>query len=301
MVLRPLTLPALGLAALFLLAAPAASQAPASAILELTPPPATAVVAIAPATTTWSVPWVLTYQNAVAGAQGALNLTLDWTLTCEEAITLIEPASTIIPYTPGEGAVQGVALLQVRAAETAMGGATACSLAGRAHDANNVMQAADAVAFATQVEPRLTLLATPQGADRMAGPQKVMRYPILLENQGNSVMRVHFEVIDEPGKTGGLGSWYVLLPETVTLEPGQSLEAIAAVSTPFQNGYNRGSGRFILHAIPSLVDDNGTELVGAPSEVVLSGQVKGWYVPGPALPVVALALAGMAAWSRRVA
>lgn len=296
MVLRAAALPALGLAALLLLAAPAASQVPASAILELTPPPATAVVAIAPATTTWSVPWTLTYANAVASAQGAMNLTLDWTLTCQEAITLLEPASTLIPFTPGEGAVQGVAQLQVRAAETALGGATACSLIGRAHDANNVMQAADSVAFTTQIEPQLALVATPQAADRQAGPQKLIPYPILLENQGNSLMRVHFEVADEPE-----GKWLILVPETVTLEPGQSLEAIATVATPFENGYNKGSSQFVLHAIPSLVDGNGTEVVGAPVEVVLNGHVKGWYVPGPALPLVALALAGLAAWARRVA
>jgi len=126
--------------------------------------------------------------------------------------------------------------------------------------------------------------------EQVAKPQKMISYPLSIQNVGPVRTVVVFELVEQPK-----GDWKILLPESVAIETGQSAATTVAVSTPYDTGYNDGSARFVLRAIPTSPDDPSAQ--GEPQDIELGAKVKGWYAPGPSGGLV-LAILAIAAFVR---
>lgn len=291
--MRPL--PVLALSVVLLVPPGALAQDQAEPVLDVGAPffGEGLAIPVAPNDGLWQVPWSLTYANAVVAAQSASQVSISWSLACDQDIRLLDPALTMVQYAAGEASYAGVAELRVTAAVTAQGDVPVpCTLTGTAADANGVTQANNSEEFEAMVEFKGSIAALVPSSMRQAGPQKQIPYPIEITNTGNSRTKVVFELVDSPE-----GKWNALTPEQVVLDPGQTLVAVFTVATPFANGYNNGDGSFVVRATPTSVLDPNVQ--ADPVEIPFQAQVKGWYVPGPSMALLAFALAGLAAVVRR--
>lgn len=288
-------LPALALSVVLLAPPSALAQEQAEPLLEVGAPffGEGLAIPVAPDDGLWQVPWSLTFSNAVVAAQSASQVSISWALSCDQDIRLLDPTPTLVQYAAGEDSYAGVAELRVTAAPTAQGDVPVrCTMNGTATDENGVMQATDSVEYGALIEFKGSIAVVVSSSMRQAGPQKQIPYPIEITNTGNSRTKVAFEMVDSPK-----GKWNALVPEQVVLDPGQTLVAIFTVATPFSNGYNNGGESFVVRATPTSVLDSNVQADSV--EIPFQAQVKGWYVPGPSMALLALALAGLAAVVRR--
>lgn len=253
-------------------------------------------IAVEPGWTPVPTPWTVTFSSPAAAsaalADGKASIT--WGLACEGHELRLQNATAPVPFEPGQPRVSGVAVLGLQAAAGTLGmEPLRCALTAAFSDTAGSF-AAEASVPVLPVVDFVDALSIAAPTPRMAGPQKVIYYPLELSNDGNSRTRVTFELGDSPG-----GMWNAIVPEPVVLGPGAAATATFAVATPFHQGYNSGSATFILRALPSA--DSDAAVTGAPQDVEVHASTKGWYAPGPS-PLLALAvLAGAALVLRRKA
>ncbi len=288
-------LPALAMI-LALLAPPGAwAQDEAAPVLDVSAPFFGEGVAIpvGPNDALWQVPWSLTYTNAVVAAQSASQTSISWSLACDEDVRLLDPVPTMVQFAAGEETYTGIAEVRVAAAPTARGDVPMrCTMTGTVTDENGITQATGSVQYSAQIAFQGSIETVVPSGMRQAAPQKQIPYPIEITNTGNSRTQVVFEMVDAPG-----GKWNAILPEQVVLDPGETRVAVFTVATPFANGFNNGDGSFVVRAIPTSVLNPNVQ--ADPVEIPFQAQVKGWYVPGPSLALLALGIAGLAAVVRR--
>lgn len=129
-----------------------------------------------------------------------------------------------------------------------------------------------------------------------SGPQTEVPYTIDVKNLGNGITKVLFSLAGEapPG-------WTIILPQPVVLDAPAgsqpSAQATLIVSTMYKNGENDERIAFRVVATPEAANDASAK--GAPVQLELSTQVKGFYIPNPALGVLAFALLVTVAALRR--
>lgn len=234
------------------------------------------------------VDWTYSFPNpaSAAAAVALTNTSIEWSLTCTEAgVTLVGPSSTNIAFAAGQARYDGTTELLVRATPDTPGlQKLPCRLQGEAGRGSQTLHATGFSDFEPSVAFTGNLTFTTPTPQRMAGPQKQIPYAIEIVNEGNARVIVRWELVDAPG-----GRWNILLPDRVTVDPGQSTTAIVTVLTPFDNGYNKGATEFQVRANPAAAED--PNLLGPTTDLILKAQVKGWYVPGPSPAVL---LAGLA-------
>lgn len=126
------------------------------------------------------------------------------------------------------------------------------------------------------------------------GPQKEADVPINITNLEGRRVEVRFQVVDGPSG----GRWALILPEPAVIEPGQTQTVVAMVSTDFHNGYVKGDARWMVRATPYAPGTQ--EPAGEPADLEIGQPVRGWYVPGPSIPLsfTAMGLASFAARRR---
>lgn len=241
---------------------------------------------------TVEVGWTLTFPNVAVAAEelGTDGGTIAWSLDCPQPLTM-PPTSTPVPYTPGEDTYEGRQSLQVAADPAAPGlEAIPCTLTGDFSGAS--MQAGGTKEAPLVVAYHADISISVAKANRSAGPQKMIPYPVDVTNNGNARTIVHWELLDSAE-----GRWALVLPDPVVVEPGQTQTAIVQVATSFHNGYNKDHESFELRARATAAVD--PEQSGSSQTFTLGSDVRGWYIPGPSMPLAVLALAGLALMARR--
>ncbi|MEK6976630.1 MAG: hypothetical protein AABY18_09840 [Candidatus Thermoplasmatota archaeon] len=243
-------------------------------------------------TGTMEVGWTLTFEDAASATEElATNRgSIRWTLECPEPITM-EPTAFPLAYTAGVASYEGKATLSVQADPAAVGGKPiACQITGNftgtSTEVHDTVQAPLVVVYKGGITVNTIV------TEKTGGPQKQIPYPMDITNTGNARTLVTFTMPERPG-----GRWNVLLPENLLLEPGQTTTAVLVVSTPFKNGYVRGSTD--IHLVIGTAHADDPELMGPSTPIDLGAKVKGTYIPGPTLPLLVVALAVVAVRARR--
>lgn len=236
------------------------------------------------------VPWTYTFPAAAAQPSG--STTIVWTLTCPNVTS--DPVSATVTFAPGQQEYTGTAVIPLSAPRDAPGlQIERCAVAGEAGGAVDSLQASATKETDMAIAFYANITVSAPDSSRQGGPQKQVPYSIQVTNNGNTRIVVTFEVADGPG-----GQWNLLLPEVMLLDSpnsgaGQTTNtAIVTVATPFDNGYNSGSADFVIRVHTAAADD--PDQVGPSTDVPFTAQVKGFYVPGPQLPLL-LAVLGIAA------
>lgn len=233
------------------------------------------------------VPWSYTFANPLTAAASGIvvgEAQITWSLTCPEAIHLLDPKSTTIVLDPVQARYTGTAALSLQADPTTPGlKLLECELQGLVGAGEPTLEAGDVNVVNLYAAWQSNFTVTATQASRMAGPQKQSAYPLEIANHGNTPMTFRWDVADPPG-----AGWSLILPEPIVVDPGQSATVMMVLATPFHNGYNKGSTEFEVRAIASPVQDS--DLTAEPQAIRLGAQVRGWYVPGPSFALVALAL-----------
>ncbi len=120
-------------------------------------------------------------------------------------------------------------------------------------------------------------------------PQESADYTLHLTNHGNTDNRIAFGLMDEDGIR-------IVLPPEVILAPagkeGSTSQVVASYVAPFENGPNDHTAAFRIVATSHYALDH--ELVGQRHEIDLSAHTKGFYVPGPELGLLGMALLALA-------
>ncbi len=133
-----------------------------------------------------------------------------------------------------------------------------------------------------------------------AGPQESVTYPIVIENFSNGDTRFAFSLANPDSLPDGFNA---VVPEPLILErPETAGEPTTGtvnfqVYTPFHNGYVNEVGAVQLEVTSSYAPD--TDIEGETSHISTLTQARGWYVPGPGLLIVLLAVAGALGLARR--
>ncbi len=132
------------------------------------------------------------------------------------------------------------------------------------------------------------------------GPQDSVDYPIQIDNFSNGQTRFEFELVSDEVPTG----FQPVVPEPVVLESqaggGEQTQGQVTFSvyTPFQNGYVNDVGAIQLRVKSFYAPD--TSIQGATSQVSTLTQARGFYVPGPAAPLLVLGVLGAAVGMAKV-
>jgi hypothetical protein len=276
---------------------------PASAQAETVPPKllldevATAdrgPIALAPGLSALVVPWTYRFDNAAAApaAFGDGNVTLSWTLACEASgVRLVDPPVTSIAFVPNQAEFHGVASLPITAAADTPGQVPLdCQLDGHASSATPTMEADASAAFRPEAAFRGEIRVAVPDASKRSGPQKQIGYEVEVENLGNSITSVLFEVLE-----GNHGKWIALLPDPLVLRPGETDSVSFVVATPYHTGYVSDATDYRVRAVPVSYQDK--TFLGPPQEVEFHAIAQGWYVPG----VSPLMLLGILAFAALVA
>jgi hypothetical protein len=237
-----------------------------------------------------AVPWTLTFASPVAAAaelsQGAA---LALTLQCNIPLKA-EPVTVTVPYTAGQAEYDGTAEVPIDASDVVGFTRAECTASGTFSGASTESTAESNGSLPIVFQPAVNVTA---GATSLrAGPQKQMRYPIDVRNDGDARVVVRFEL---SGKAPG-GKWAILLPDPVVVDPGQMEVAVITVATPFENGYNKEALDFTVTAVPSPVDE---DVEGGRLVVPLHANVEGFYASGPSFGLALLGLAGAIGLLRR--
>lgn len=134
------------------------------------------------------------------------------------------------------------------------------------------------------------------------GPQDSVVYPIQIDNFSNGETRFEFSLAQEDTPAG----FQAVIPEPIVLQSqatgGETTsgQVTFSVYTPYQNGYVNEVGSIQLRVDSSYAPN--TNIQGASSQVSTLTQARGFYVPGPATPLVAIgilgAALGLARWRR---
>jgi hypothetical protein len=243
------------------------------------------------------VPW--TYRAPAPANSPAEETSIAWEVTCPLGV-MAQVAPTLVTVPPGQQQATGTASFPITATREAPGLQTqACTVTGTAAGATEALQATDSVEAEVTVAFYGNVTVSLPSATKQGGPQKQVRYPIDIANLGNTRIVVTFEIPDRPGK-----GWNFILPDPIVLDSpnaggGQaSSTANVVVATPYDNGYNSGAADFVVRVNTAAADDPGQ--VGPSSDVELTTKVKGFYVPGPQLPLLLVVLAvAVALRSRR--
>lgn len=284
--------------ALVLLAAVAApAQAQMEAVegdLTLSPPFLTGEAAdgLAPGNGFVGIPWTLTFDSPATAAaelaQGEGSLTLE--LQCNVPVTAT-PATLAVEHVPGQAAYGATAEVAVDSTGAVGYTEAVCTASGSFTGATSTLTAQSSGTLRLLYASAINVTAG--ATDRKAGPQKQMAYPLDLRNDGAARTMVRFELVGDAPR----GKWAVILPEPVILDAGQSITSVVTVSTPFENGYNKGSTDFTVRVVPMPVDQDDVQ--GTPVDVPLHAGVDGFYVPGPSPALVLVGLAAMGVMLRR--
>jgi hypothetical protein len=146
--------------------------------------------------------------------------------------------------------------------------------------------AATALVLIPSAQAAASLHVSFQHPAETVGPQKEVPVPIDIQNLQEQRVEVVFEILDGPG-----GRWHLVLPDAVILEPGETKTVTARVLTTFHDGYVKDHADWMVRATP--MQPGTQEPAGEPADLEIGQGVKGWYVPGPSLPL-ALAALGVA-------
>ncbi|HJQ93104.1 MAG TPA: hypothetical protein VJ874_02335 [Candidatus Thermoplasmatota archaeon] len=288
----------LPLALAVLLAAPATAQEP-------TVPPALEITAAStsdggpigldPAASTLSVAWVYRFSNPASEAAtfGDGDVTLAWSLDCgTSGVRLVDPPVTSIPYVPNQGEYRGDATLPVTASPDTPGQvALSCTVEAQASAATEPMTASGSLQFGPMAAFRGEIRVSTPEATKDAGPQKMIRYEVEVENFGNAPIMVIFEPVGAPS-----GKWQELMPDPLLLGLEETGTVLLNVATPFHNGYVSDDADIVLRATPVYQFDS--QLTGPSKEIGFHATAHGWYVPGPS-PLLVLAVLALAALAGR--
>lgn len=255
-------------------------------------------IPLEPALTALVVPWIYRFDNALAApaAFGNGNVTLRWSLDCgDSGVRLVDPPVTLLAFVPNQAEYQGTATLPVTAAIDTPGQVPlACALDAHASAAVPSMETNASAAFQPEAAFRGEIRVAAPEPSKKTGPQKQMGYQIEVENLGNSVTHVRFEVLE-----GNRGKWQALLPDPLVLDPGDTGTVNFVVATPYGNGYVSDATDFRVRVVPVSAQDK--TLTGPAHEVEFHAVAQGWYVPGPSpfLVLGVLVLAALALRQRR--
>lgn len=237
------------------------------------------------------------YELPSPGAATALgNTTIAWSLSCPgNQFALAHSVSTAISFMPAMTQYTGTEQLPIQPHPEAIGlEVVSCTLAAAAGRGQILLEAATERPIDLHVAWHGNLTIEPLGEKRQAGPQKQTPYPIQVTNHGNARAVVSWSMAQRPGD-----DWQVLLPEAITLDVGETEIVNVVVATPFQNGYNRGDTDFTVRAVASAFADPAVQ--AEPQDVPLKSSVRGWYVPGPSLGLMLVAVAGAVILTRKKA
>jgi len=130
-----------------------------------------------------------------------------------------------------------------------------------------------AAASPTSLEVEITM------NERWEKPQEVVVFPARITNRGPEPTRVAFEIASNPSNL------VAPAPPPITIGPGEATDILFTVLTPFHFGRVNEVGTILWRAIPQN---------GDPQEFELTVGTKGFYVPGPQIFGVMLAI-GVAA------
>ena len=125
------------------------------------------------------------------------------------------------------------------------------------------------------------------------GPQDSVEYPIIIDNFSNGDTRFEFSLLNPDNLPSG---FQPVVPEPIVLQSKAtggkqtSGQVTFQVYTPFQNGYVNEIGAMQIK-VDSFYAPN-TNINGASSQVSTLTQARGFYVPGPATPLVILGMLG---------
>lgn len=238
-----------------------------------------------------AIPWTLAFPTAATAAtELAQDAAITWAVSCNAPIGVVAPPTVVEP-SPGTASYSGEAVITLDPEDGTPGVVDiTCDITG--HFTGATTEASDAVQSTVRVLFDGDVAFVVQDAQRKSGPQKMIRYPIEVTNNGNARALVSWELLEGPK-----GRWNVLLPEQVIVLPGETLTAIVAVATPYENGYVSDEADFVLRAQTSSPED--PDQAGPSADLALRAKAEGWYVPGPAPVLVIAALAAAAAIARR--
>ncbi len=127
------------------------------------------------------------------------------------------------------------------------------------------------------------------------GPQDSVQYPIVIDNFSNGDTRFEFALLNPDNLPSG---FQPVVPEPLVLNSratgGEQTSGNVQfeVYTPFQNGYVNEIGSIQLSVDSMYAAD--TNIKGASSQISTLTQARGFYVPGPAAPLMILGMLGAA-------
>jgi hypothetical protein len=259
-------------------------------------PEGAGTIAVEPNVTVLQVPWSYKFSNAAtaAVAKPTGKATIEWSAPCQGVVRSLglDGGSTDVPFETGKTDYMGTAILGLHVPVGTRGAVSfACHLEARSAGGPGILPTNASLEFPARVA-YLAGLQVVAAQDHLAsGPEKIMRFKVFVANNGNARTLVSFTLQETP-----TGKWNAILPEVLSVEPGQAESAIFAVATPFHDGYVGAEGTYVLRATPAAADD--ASLVGSPVDIPLHASVHGWYMPGPS-PILVLAVLGIAAVLRR--
>ena len=240
-----------------------------------------------------SVPWHMQCSSAATAppVQPGPSMLL-FTLDSPEGIELVNTTAPVtFPTCPAEGGVAGTAMLQVRAGPSSPGDVPLAFTLAATVKAGAAAPAVHAeVQGGVVVAWHSSLGAKAPVVQATAGPQKPLEFQVELRNTGNAPMTVRFELVDESSVGAG---WRVIMPAPIVVQPGgDGTTATILVATPYHNGANSGQTEFSVRMTPESTKDAAVH--GDPVVLTFTPAVNGLYIPGPALPLVLVALLGVA-------
>lgn len=238
-----------------------------------------------------AIPWTLTFDNlATAAAElGPDGSPLAFALQCDLPLTG-EAEAVLVSLEAGKVAYAGTAEMVLRPEAITGYLKVPCEVA--ASFDGDLSDAQDSVPLEVPVLYEAKLDIQLLGSSRSAGPQKQIPFEIVLNNEGDGPMLVHFELAS--GRPGG--KWQVLLPEAQIIDGGQTGSAIVVVATDYANGFNSGAIDVTVNAV--AMNPNDPEQTRS-FPVDLEAGVRGFYVPGPTPALLVLALGVTVALLRR--
>lgn len=208
---------------------------------------------------------------------------------------IIAPASLIVQYAPGETVTKDFSVSIALTQNAPAFEATKVTIGGSASSGSP--QGMSVAPTQLTVTPGYFNLYNVRLEQKIGqgGPQDSVKYPVVIDNFSNGDTRFEFALINQDNLPSG---FQPVVPEPLVLNSkatgGEQTSGTVQfeVYTPFQNGYVNEIGAIQLKIDSFYAVD--TNIRGASSQVSTLTQARGFYVPGPAAPLVALGMLGAA-------
>lgn len=234
-----------------------------------------------------TIPWAIDFLPGTTPPVGNTSLTLD--IACvEPGISVLGPRAFEVAFAPATMHYEGMAQLNLVANGNTPGLVDLnCTVAAELAATPTTLATANSTAFHPQAAYYGLLEVKVPVKLKQAGPQKMIPYEVEITSFGNAPTMVWFELDAMPG-----GKWQAIIPDPILLEPEQTQTIHFTVATPYDTGWNNDEGTFTVLAKPRAAADGDS--VGPDVQFMVLGRARGWYIPGPELPVLALVLVGTA-------